>query len=77
MDETKNLSETEGSQPPAEGSSGSSDETKSLSETEGSQPPVEGSSGSSDGDPSKIGRYRIIRSLGSGRVRTGLSCSRR
>ena len=31
----------------------------------------------SDGDPSKIGRYRIIRSLGSGRVRTGLSCSRR
>ena len=32
MDETKNLSETEGSQPPAEGSDGSSDETKSLSE---------------------------------------------
>ena len=66
MDETKNPSETEGSQPPAEGSGGSSDETKDLSETEGSQPPVEGSSGSSDGDPSKIGRYRIIRRLGQG-----------
>ena len=77
MDETKNLSETEGSQPPVEGSGGSSDETKSLSETEGPQPPVEGSGGSTLGDPTKIGRYRIIRRLGSGRVRTGLSCSRR
>ena len=66
MDETKNLSETEGSQPPVEGSSGSSDETKSLSGTEGSQPPVEGSSGSPDGDPTKIGRYRILRRLGQG-----------
>ena len=28
MDETKNLSETEDSQPPVEGSGGSSDETK-------------------------------------------------
>ena len=66
MDETKNRLETEGSQSPAEGSSGSSDETKSLSGTDGSQPPVESSGGSSDGDPSKIGRYRIIRRLGQG-----------
>ncbi len=66
MDETKNLSETEGPQSPAEASNGSSDETRSLSGTDGSQPPVEGSSGSSDGDPSKIGRYRIIRRLGQG-----------
>ena len=39
MDETKNLSETEGSQPPLEGSDGSPDETTDLSQTEGSQPP--------------------------------------
>ena len=66
MDETKSLSETEGSQPPIEGSSGSSDETKSLSQTEGSQPLVVGSSGSTLGDPTKIGRYRIIHRLGQG-----------
>ena len=66
MDETKNPSETEASQTPAEAASGSSDETRSLSGTAGSQPPVEGSSGFSDGDPSKIGRYRIIRRLGQG-----------
>src|SRR5208337_5224967 len=66
MDETKNLSETEGTKPPGEGSSGSPDETKNLSETEGTQPPVEGSSGSPKGDPSRIGRYRIIHRLGQG-----------
>ena len=64
MDETKSVSETEGSEPPIEGSSGSLDGTKSLSGTEDSQPPVEGSSGTSDGDPSEIGRYRVIHRLG-------------
>jgi len=66
MDETKDLSEIEGSQAPALGSTDSSDETKDLSETGGSQSFVLGSSGSSDGDPSKIGRYRIVRRLGQG-----------
>jgi len=66
MDETKDVSETGGSQPPAHGSAGSSDETKDLSETGGSQSFTEASSGCSDGDPSKIGRYRIIRRLGQG-----------
>ena len=66
MDETKNLSETEGSQKPVEGSSGSSDETKSQSETEGSQAPLAGSSELTNGDPSRIGRYRIIHRLGQG-----------
>jgi eukaryotic-like serine/threonine-protein kinase len=66
MDETTNMSETEATQSPAQGPGGSSDETKSLSGTRGSQPPVEGSSGSSDGDPSTIGRYRIIHRLGQG-----------
>ncbi|MFI5387152.1 MAG: protein kinase, partial [Fimbriimonadales bacterium] len=66
MDETKNVSETEPSQAPAQAPNGSSHETTSLSETGGSQPPAESSSGSSDGDPSKIGRYRIIQRLGQG-----------
>ena len=66
MDETKNLSETEGTKPPGEGSGGSPDETKILSETEGTQPPVEGSSGFSGGDDKKIGRYTILGRLGQG-----------
>ena len=66
MDETKNQSGTEGSQPPAQGSSGSSDETKDLAETKGSQQSVEGSGASPIGDPTKIGRYRIIHRLGQG-----------
>ena len=66
MDETKNASETEASQSPAGDSNGSSDETRSLSGTAGSQPPLESSSDFSDVDPSKIGRYRIIRRLGQG-----------
>ena len=66
MDETKNASETEASQTPAGGSNGPSDETRSLSRTDGSQPPLESPSNFSDGDPSKIGRYRIIRRLGQG-----------
>ena|SRR5271157_3033602 len=57
MDETKSLTQTEGSRPPVEDSGGSPDETKSLTRTEGLQPPVEGSGGSPNGDPSKIGRY--------------------
>src|SRR5208337_3892515 len=66
MDETKNLSETEGTKPPGEGSSGSPDETKNLSETEGTKPPGEGSSGFSGGDDKKIGRYTILGRLGQG-----------
>jgi len=66
MDETKNLSGTEASQPPAEGSGGSSGETKDLAETSGSQSFALGSSGSLKGDPSKIGRYRVIHRLGQG-----------
>ncbi len=66
MDETKDLSDTGGSQPPALGSKGSSDETKDLAESGGSQSFVLGSGGSADGDPPKIGRYRIVRRLGQG-----------
>ncbi len=66
MDETKSPSENEGSQIPIAGSDGSSDETKDLSDAKGSQPLLEGSGGSTIGDPSKIGRYRIIRRLGQG-----------
>ena len=51
---------------PADASNGSSDETRSLSGTAGSQPPALGSGGVPNGDPSKIGRYRIIRRLGQG-----------
>jgi serine/threonine protein kinase/formylglycine-generating enzyme required for sulfatase activity len=42
------------------------DETKNLSETEGSQALFVGSSESTYSDPSRIGRYRIIRRLGQG-----------
>jgi len=66
MDETKDLSETGGSQPPAVGSSASSNETKDLSDTGGSQSFALGSTGSPDGDPRKIGSYRIVRRLGQG-----------
>jgi serine/threonine protein kinase/formylglycine-generating enzyme required for sulfatase activity len=66
MDETKNLSGTEGSQPAVNGSTRSADETTSLSGADGTHRIVEGASGSSDGDLTKIGRYRIIRQLGQG-----------
>jgi eukaryotic-like serine/threonine-protein kinase len=66
MDETKNASETEASEAPAEPSNGSSDETRSLPGTDGPHPPPGSSSDFSDVDPSKIGRYRIIRRLGQG-----------
>jgi eukaryotic-like serine/threonine-protein kinase len=66
MDESENPSETEGSEIPVAGSSGSSDATKDLSETKGSQQPVGGSGASTIGDPSRIGRYRIIHRIGQG-----------
>ncbi len=66
MDETKKSSETDGSQQHMVSSSGSLDETKDLRETKGSQPLVGDSGGSSIGDPSRIGRYRIIHRLGQG-----------
>src|SRR6516165_6155562 len=66
MDETKNPSEIEGSQSASAGSGGSPDETKDQSETEGSQALFLGLSASTQSDPSRIGRYRIIRRLGQG-----------
>ena len=66
MDETKNLPETEDSQPSRNGSMGSPGKVRNLPETEGSHPSVQGSSGSSAGDPTKIGRYTILGRLGQG-----------
>ena len=66
MDETKNLSETEGSQPPGEGSSGSPDETKNLSETDGSQPPVRVRVASRTAMPRKSGVTGSSAGLGQG-----------
>ena len=71
MDETKNPSETEGSQPPVEGSGGSPDETKRPVRNRRLATPVEGSGGSSDGDPSRIGRYTDHPTSGSGRRSDG------
>src|SRR6516165_7104562 len=51
---------------PADASSGASDQTSSPSGTAGPQPPTPGSGGAPNGDPSKIGRYRIIHRLGQG-----------
>ncbi len=42
------------------------DTTKSLSGIDGSLRPIDGSADSSDGDPSTIGRYRVIGRLGQG-----------
>jgi serine/threonine protein kinase len=50
----------------AECSNVASDETRSVEATAGSRPPIESSSDCPDGDPSKIGRYRVIRRLGQG-----------
>ena len=66
MDKTKHLSETEVSPSQAARSAPPLPETQSLSRTEGFQPPFGGSNGSTYGDPSRIGRYRIIRRLGQG-----------
>ena len=66
MDETKSVPLTEGSQMPCAATSASSDEKKSLSGAGGSNSPVERSSGVAELEPSRIGRYRIIRRLGEG-----------
>jgi serine/threonine protein kinase len=66
MDETKSLTQTGGSQSSAPGSGCLPDETKSLTHTEAWRPPAPGTIGSSDGDPSEIGRYRVIQRLGQG-----------
>jgi serine/threonine protein kinase len=66
MDKTKNLSDTEGSQPLAAASNGSPDETMSLSRTVAAHLPAESPCGFPTEDPSKVGRYRIIRRLGQG-----------
>src|SRR4051812_26510660 len=66
MDETKNLSSTEVSQPLAEGAAASSDETKSLSGTEECPSSVADSGASTPGDPARIGRYSILGRLGKG-----------
>jgi eukaryotic-like serine/threonine-protein kinase len=66
MDGTQSQSEDEGTKQPGQGSGGSSDETNDLSETKGSPSFARGSGGSTIGDPSTIGRYRIIHRLGQG-----------
>src|SRR6516165_2031549 len=66
MNETKNLPETEESQPPVNGSVGSPGNVRNLTETEASQPSIGGSRGSSVGDPTRIGRYTILGRLGQG-----------
>ena len=66
MDETKNVSKTERSPSLIEASSASPDETKGLTPTEPWQLPAPGLGGFSEGDPSHIGRYRIIKRLGQG-----------
>ena len=66
MDETKSAPDTEASRSPGAAASASSDKTRSLSGTAGSQTVIESSSGALDAEPSKIGRYRIIRRLGQG-----------
>src|SRR6516165_9354607 len=66
MDETKDLSNTDGLQRPIHGSGGSSDETRDMPGTDGCHPSVEGSGAFTLGDPSRIGRYRIVRRLGQG-----------
>ena len=59
--------ETECVRTPGAAASASSDETTSVSGTAGSQPPIgRSSSGARDAEPSRIGRYRIIRRLGQG-----------
>ena len=66
MDETKNVSKTEGLPSLIEASDASPDATKKLTHTEPWQLPAPGFAGPSDGNPSHIGRYRIINRLGQG-----------
>ena len=58
--------ETEDSRLPGNGLGDSPDAAKNLPETEGSHPSVRDSGASSVGDPTKIGRYTILRRLGQG-----------
>jgi hypothetical protein len=66
VDETKNAPPTARSGTAGAAASESSEETRSLSLTTGSQASGDGSSSASGGDPSKIGRYRVIHRLGQG-----------
>ena len=79
MDETKNLSETEGSESHAGCSSGSVALTTSLSRTEPAQLPVESSCGSVDQTVSLSrteGRRRLLRVRVAPRVRQRASLER-
>ncbi len=66
MDETKNVSKTEGSDSLVEATNPAQDATISLTHTEGWQLPTTDFSGPAESDPSRIGRYRIIERLGQG-----------
>jgi serine/threonine protein kinase/formylglycine-generating enzyme required for sulfatase activity len=66
MDETKNPSGTEGFQPSVEDSSCSGGELRDAFPTLSSELLAPGSGELAPGDPTKIGRYRIIRRLGQG-----------
>jgi serine/threonine protein kinase/formylglycine-generating enzyme required for sulfatase activity len=66
MDDTKSLSAADQSRPRVVDSGRSSEETTDLSETAAAQPEVAESGESTEGDPTRIGRYRIIRRLGQG-----------
>jgi serine/threonine protein kinase len=66
MDETKNVTETEGSHSPQKGSGASLEKTKSVTHTDLLRSPVEGLGESARDDPSKIGRYTILGRLGQG-----------
>ena len=77
MDETKNVPETEDTQAPVEASNGSSDETK--------EPVGNGRLATAARESGRLPERRSVQnralpdhpSAGSGRVRHGLSCSRR
>jgi serine/threonine protein kinase/formylglycine-generating enzyme required for sulfatase activity len=66
MEETKDVSKTEGSPSLIEASNASLDETKGPTHTEPWLLPAPGFGGPSQGDPTNIGRYRIISRLGQG-----------
>ena len=76
MDETKSLTQTEGSGPLPERPGALPDETKSVTHTEVSETKVENSGGLASGPPRKRG---VIGSFGAGRgwIREGLSGSGR
>jgi serine/threonine protein kinase/formylglycine-generating enzyme required for sulfatase activity len=66
MDETKHVSKTEGPPSLVEASNASLHETKAPTQTEPWRLPAPGFGGPAHGDPSNIGRYRIISLLGQG-----------